>query len=648
MERLIKFESIYSFEFFSSNSEHRALCVRVLSGEALSEQVSNSMRVLVPADTLARNPKAIRDSLHYRVPVYFGEDRTDMFSEKRLKQVAGYTLAEAHKRLDPMVRYTVVGRVLATSATVKKPSWAYCAHPWSVNFESPDTTDYAMYTKGGRILRDPYEAVVRDMALMIAEAGLHAKIDSGATSVDMLVPMIGLGAFMSAITSKADQAWALEVYLRALSDMTRFERFDGVNVGLYDFEGRITAAQVKNHEHDRFQIHRGNKNGDMFAAAGRLFKTSPCMCVVNAYDSLSFVGNGGSSDPTVDGMLIAGSVSGGKWSNSSYTHNSFLMPVVLDKVSWQAVSMPVDNEPEEDFEEEEETIEAPVQQQQEEEDEEDVTAPASTIQLVALVTSDGRFLAPGPVSAVPRDERPDGIVGCVCVTVERFEWSYDSDTGALTDPTTGYAWDVYDVDNLGMVYLWRRANRSDQQRFVLDDKQSRVILLGVATMALGLTAKGVAQFVPIKKAERLRFEQADGDDENDDDDNDDTSTVVGARVWGTVTESGEFLEVRLDEGGPSSVSRDTLVRVAQRYAREHRPKWQVDAPRSWSQGSGPHVTLAPSMRKYLGKRIRVTLGEPYDFATPTSRWVVLDAAIAACYDCGEFACHVSIGQQALA
>jgi hypothetical protein len=78
MEKFSAFQTIYEFPFFNPETNHSFLCEAVLSDDALTEQVSSSMRVLVPADTLARKPKAIRDSLHYRVPVYFGEDMTDM------------------------------------------------------------------------------------------------------------------------------------------------------------------------------------------------------------------------------------------------------------------------------------------------------------------------------------------------------------------------------------------------------------------------------------------------------------------------------------------------------------------------------------------------------------------------------------------
>ena len=58
------------------------------------------------------------------------------------------------------------------------------------------------------------------------------------------------------------------------------------------------------------------------------------LMVVNAWDPQSFIGNGLSTDGTIDGMCVAGIKNGNQLINSSYYHNYFLSPSVLEPSHW--------------------------------------------------------------------------------------------------------------------------------------------------------------------------------------------------------------------------------------------------------------------------------------------------------------------------
>jgi len=118
--------SVYSFPFFQKDAAHKGLCEHVLTDENAYNLVRSSMRVLVPTPLGNKAQKQqLYDSLKFRIPVYFGKPCLDMFSDAKLKKVAGYTSADALKRVNYEIRYAICGRVLATSSTVKTPKYAF-------------------------------------------------------------------------------------------------------------------------------------------------------------------------------------------------------------------------------------------------------------------------------------------------------------------------------------------------------------------------------------------------------------------------------------------------------------------------------------------------------------------------------------------
>ena len=113
------------------------------------------------------------------------------------------------------------------------------------------------------------------------------------------------------------------------------------------------------------------------------------------------------------------------------------------------------------------------------------------------------------------------------------------------------------------------------------------------------------------------------------------------RVYsGRVKISGENTEILL-----SGVDPDSLFREAQDYITEKKLGWNINKPRAWSKpGSGPHVTLVPAMRRYLGTTVNIELGHLTHFIDGKTRWVTYDVKTSPQLDCG-YPCHLSVGQQ---
>ena len=74
--------------------------------------------------------------------------------------------------------------------------------------------------------------------------------------------------------------------------------------------------------------------GDLFDFK---YSSKTLTILVNAWDSISYIGNGGIMDPTIDGFLVAGKGPGNAVPNSSYLHNVFLNPTLLKPSKWTFV-----------------------------------------------------------------------------------------------------------------------------------------------------------------------------------------------------------------------------------------------------------------------------------------------------------------------
>jgi hypothetical protein len=129
------------------------------------------------------------------------------------------------------------------------------------------------------------------------------------------LPRIGLGAFISAINPKylediiEANAYAIEyVWPKSTHD---------VKVILCEYDSnrfrRLNSSVIRTAQCDLFNI--GPQN------------PGETLILVNAWDNRSYIGNGGASDPTIDGFMVSGVSAGKTFPNSSYTHNHFISSI---------------------------------------------------------------------------------------------------------------------------------------------------------------------------------------------------------------------------------------------------------------------------------------------------------------------------------
>jgi hypothetical protein len=309
------------------------MCQLVLEDATYRKSVESSIRVIVTSDSVNAPHSRIRDSLRYKIPVYFGSPELDLFDKDLFEQSSGFTLDDAEKKPDQSIRYAICGKVLAGSSRTAafNPTWCYVSHLWGVNYESTETYDYLKYaTDQGRIKRKAHSRLINEMMKLVLASALYAKTSAQSDAVHVLMPLVGLGAFMGEIVEE-DQFWARNVFVTSLSQLLLQDSMTGVTVHVFDPVG-ILKPFVE-HRHSRFKIHHG-KQSDIFAAAAHLLNKVDCLCVINSWDNVSWIGNGGHVDLSIDGMLVGGAAGGIKFPNSSYLHNTFVTPSSLSSTHW--------------------------------------------------------------------------------------------------------------------------------------------------------------------------------------------------------------------------------------------------------------------------------------------------------------------------
>ncbi len=118
--------------------------------------------------------------------------------------------------------------------------------------------------------------------------------------------------------------------------------------------------------------------------------------------------------------------------------------------------------------------------------------------------------------------------------------------------------------------------------------------------------------------------------------------MLTSTFCGQVQISGEFVFAKI-----VGANEEAMLNVARNHISKSGLNWDLSKPRSWTTfGVGPHVTLQPAMRRFLGEYLPVTITGVNHFYDPPSRWVVLDVTIPQKY-ATQYEPHVAIGQQRL-
>lgn len=159
---------------------------------------------------LAADAPTLRpEHLLARLPVYYGRPVLAMYDDAALKQLTGYSTAEALRVSGPV--FAIGGR----SPVFGRPgSFLTVLHGWGLNFESKATDDYRRFVRDGRLAEpEAGKEISRRVWLWAsAAASLAGSGNGGGLSprARLCLPAIGFGAFLSALPNPA----AAEPFLR--------------------------------------------------------------------------------------------------------------------------------------------------------------------------------------------------------------------------------------------------------------------------------------------------------------------------------------------------------------------------------------------------------------------------------------------------
>ena len=272
------------------------------------------VRVVVPRKWIQMK-EAVRRSVWNRYPVYFGAAKRRMYRDSAVKKLLGYDpSSRSDMTVDQNIRYTVAGlaRVRNVVPIRNQITFVGVIHAWGINFETPKTYDYRKFVDSatGKLRRQAYLHELQELIELI-----YRSIPRNPKMTLLRIPRLGMGAYLSAL-GEEDSRFAQATFDKVLAACARRFR---IQTDLCEYER--TKSEVRN------KYLTLPKGGNLFGPIlPRLLATGKAYCtLVNAWDSRSFIGNGGSRDPTVDGQMVAATGAGSALPNTSYLHNPFFV-----------------------------------------------------------------------------------------------------------------------------------------------------------------------------------------------------------------------------------------------------------------------------------------------------------------------------------
>jgi hypothetical protein len=377
---------VYNYYFFGSEAHEKYVRDRFVS------KPSPKILVCVCADSAGASDDMIRSSLWHRYPVYFGHAMKELFDVSRWASVMS-TDAKRVESVDMSVRYTIIGETYTnavfgssgtskqtitdaatTTATTSTTSIAATAtsassnagrdgmpcsgrasdsaaadrkrtttdvefrvaHTWGVNLETRDTYDYRTYVDDDGKLR---AAQYARTLLQTFESIIHGCMESHTRTRTLIrMPKLGLGCYIQTL-EESDRQHAHRMFMDCLHQAHANVGNSNVTIEVAAYGGMSPGCDIKDIDSDFVKVFCSGPKDDLFCKDASIWQQADTMvCLVNAWDSKSFIGNGGSRDPTIDGFMVAGIGAGKALVNTSYLHNPFLSKHVLDSKNWRKLS----------------------------------------------------------------------------------------------------------------------------------------------------------------------------------------------------------------------------------------------------------------------------------------------------------------------
>lgn len=288
------------------------------------EQIDQSTFIICQESDFHRS-KILLENLIFRVPIYYGNP-VNVFNSINVKKTLGYDPLKDTPR--DLCRFVIVG----TTPMIYRngvPGTIDVIHAFGINLESTETDDYHLFMNNDHLNIKKYRQTLYLILKMIITAAnkIHnrQRLLGDTRLINVRLPMIGLGAFLSTVSSKEYEE-VIQAFGETLSEVVANNNNKEIQftICIYDKDSSLTK-HIKENFH--LKVGLGDEYGNLF----NITPDNSHHVLVNAWDSRSFIGNGLIHDPTIDGLLVSGA---GGILNASYLHNPFFSTSLLNSNKW--------------------------------------------------------------------------------------------------------------------------------------------------------------------------------------------------------------------------------------------------------------------------------------------------------------------------
>lgn len=348
--------NIYKFKFYY-DEEHFNFVKYIRSQQLRENRMGNRPsselpQIYIPS-TQTGSTRTILSAIKHRIPVYFGAEREDLFSWEKTTNILKYSKSDIMDRYQDIsnTRYAIGGPVKYIGDTNRRnlrsnPSdekTMHMLHIWGVNLESRTTPDYLMMSQ--QLSENnfyPYYGRQYELFNTIISASIDMASKNNYPEVNIQVPFIGAGCYLKALNLDQKNK-CIELIIKAIMNtvctMPNNSRFHLCVYSPDEFDSQHLLV-LRNFARSckQFVLKEGNQEGNVMNGLDNLTTNTNLGVVVNAWDTLSLIGNGGSRDYSVDGFMVANA--GGfnnQFRNTSYLHNAVFNQHYFNPDSWITV-----------------------------------------------------------------------------------------------------------------------------------------------------------------------------------------------------------------------------------------------------------------------------------------------------------------------
>lgn len=308
-------DKLYTYKFLSFSND--TLLRNILDNPEKLNYVLDST-FIVKSDRYKDSD--VKKHISNRIPVYYGKVKDSYYNEIEFNNLLDGITSNRLKLLDSLNPiYVVCGPMMSLNRELD-----FCGiHCWGLNFETKTTRDYNRYISkdGSKLINiDELEWRLRDTirSIFVASQNFH----KGNYHI-LRIPYIGLGCYLSGINNFMIRDLIKRLFFRLLKEETNKNKNIHVVICNPDQSFNKTILDIE----DEY------KNNNYFNFDKDLFKLDLVRTSwVNAWDSHSFIGNGGSRDASIDGWFVSGLGPNNEIGNASYLHNIVLFSEYKNKI----------------------------------------------------------------------------------------------------------------------------------------------------------------------------------------------------------------------------------------------------------------------------------------------------------------------------